>query len=251
MRTTLQIIERPSPNFNERGGSGIIDMIVIHYTGMKSGAESLARLCDPQSEVSAHYFIDEAGEISRLVPEKQRAWHAGRGFWRGVSDINSRSVGIELQNPGHDWGYVDFPEAQIDALIALLQEIIDRNPIDLRGVIAHSDLAPRRKLDPGEKFPWEKLKAAELCVYPKKQKASAKAALPRKIDLALRTEILRNLAEIGYRIDPQRGYWTENNRAALTAFQRRFRPRLVNGVADTETRRMAAKVAFLHSLYSA
>ncbi len=246
MKTELNISERLSPNRNQRRGDGVIDMIVLHYTGMKSAAESLDRLCDPSAEVSAHYFIDEAGKITALVPEAERAWHAGKGFWRGVTDVNSRSIGIELQNLGHNWGYVDFPEPQIDALIRLMKEIVGRNPINLRNVIAHSDLAPARKLDPGEKFPWARLKEAGLCIYPKPQKNSVKGKLPRKEGLALRKEILRNLAEIGYKIESPRGFWTENNRAALTAFQRRFRVRAVNGSPDEETRRLAAKVAFLH-----
>ena len=242
----LNIQTAPSPNFNERRGGGPVDTIVLHYTGMKSATESLARMCDPAAEVSAHYLIEEDGAVIRLVEEDKRAWHAGRGFWRGETDINSRSVGIEIQNPGHEHGYVDFPEAQIGALILLMQGIFQRHPIDLRKVIAHSDLAPLRKTDPGEKFPWPRLKADGLCLYPEPGGLSQTGNLPTKTENALQAEILENLAAIGYEIDPIQEPGTGKNHAALVAFQRRFRPEAVNGEPDDETRRLLIETAALH-----
>lgn len=149
------MIEQPSPNFNERKGPP--DMVVLHYTGMTSADEALARLCDPTSQVSAHYMIDELGEVYRLVPEERRAWHAGVASWKGEIDINGCSIGIELVNPGHEFGYIDFTHIQTDALEDLLTDIRSRWDIPDHRILAHSDVAPGRKQDPGEKFPWAKL----------------------------------------------------------------------------------------------
>ena len=146
------MIESPSPNFNERKAPP--DMVVLHYTGMKTGAEALARMRDPDAKVSAHYMVEEDGQIHRLVPEERRAWHAGVGFWKGDSDINGCSIGIEIVNPGHEFGYRDFPPAQIDAVIGLLDQIRERWDIPDYRILGHSDIAPARKADPGERFPW-------------------------------------------------------------------------------------------------
>lgn len=147
----MSIVETPSPNFNERQLP--VSMIVLHYTGMQSAEAALARLTDPTAEVSAHYLIDEDGTIHRLVAEDKRAWHAGQSHWRGITDVNSASIGIELVNPGHEFGYRDFAPAQIEALIPLLAEIKDRYEITRGNVVGHSDIAPTRKHDPGELFP--------------------------------------------------------------------------------------------------
>jgi N-acetylmuramoyl-L-alanine amidase len=152
------MIEQPSPSFNERKGPP--DMVVLHYTGMKSADEALARMCDPASQVSAHYMIDELGEVYRLVPEERRAWHAGVSFWKGETDINGCSIGIELVNPGHEFGYRDFSHIQTDKLEDLLTEIRGRWDIPDNRILGHSDVAPDRKQDPGEKFPWAKLALA-------------------------------------------------------------------------------------------
>ncbi len=166
----MNLTDRPSPNHSERlpedGGAAVIDMLVIHYTGMVPDARALDWLCDPASGVSAHYFIDEAGVACRLVPENRRAWHAGVSAWRGATDINSRSIGIELSNPGHEFGYRDFPPPQIDALVTLTRDIIARHPIPRRNVVGHSDIAPARKIDPGERFPWRQLAEVGFGLWP-------------------------------------------------------------------------------------
>ncbi len=223
----MNITDRPSPNHGERlpegGSAAVIDMLVIHYTGMVPDARALDWLCDPASQVSAHYFIDEAGAVCRLVPEERRAWHAGVSAWRGATDINSRSIGIELANPGHEFGYRDFPEAQIDALIVLCGETLARHPIPARNVVGHSDIAPARKLDPGELFPWQRLASAGIGLWPDRGQNS------QEYDV---TAMLENY-----------GYDVENTplRYLVTAFQRHFRPERFDGAADEETKaRLAA-----------
>ncbi|AVM75051.1 N-acetylmuramoyl-L-alanine amidase [Magnetospirillum gryphiswaldense] len=211
------MIQHPSPNHEARRVD-VIDMLVLHYTGMPSAELALHRLCDPAAKVSAHYLIDEDGTVLALVPEDRRAWHAGLSSWRGHTDINSRSIGIELVNPGHEFGYRPFPDAQIDALIALAQKILTRHPITARNVVGHSDIAPSRKTDPGELFPWQRLKSYGIGLWP--------FSGQEKVEW-LPQESLRRLAEYGYDIsDPV---------AAMTAFQRHFRPDLINGGNDAET----------------
>jgi N-acetylmuramoyl-L-alanine amidase len=144
----------PSPNHDERKLG--VDLLLLHYTGMKTAADARARLIDPAAKVSSHYLVDEDGGIAQLVPEARRAWHAGLSSWKSVTDINSCSVGIEIVNPGHEFGYRDFPEAQIEAVIALCRDIVARHSIPARRVLAHSDVAPARKEDPGERFPCER-----------------------------------------------------------------------------------------------
>ena len=150
------IHQRPSPNFDERAGAPI-DILLLHYTGMPTGAEALDRLCDAEAKVSAHYFVDEEGVITQMVEESQRAWHAGLSYWEGETNINARSIGIEIVNPGHEWGYTNFPEKQMDAVMGLSQRILSRHAIPAHRVLGHSDVAPERKEDPGEKFPWKRL----------------------------------------------------------------------------------------------
>lgn len=150
-----------SPNFTaRRGGHEIPSMIIIHYTGMKTGQEALERLCDPEAQVSAHYVIEENGDIYQLVDDDKRAWHAGASEWQGETDINSASIGIELVNPGHEWGYRDFPDVQIEALIELSKDLVERYGIPVERILGHSDVAPGRKQDPGELFPWDRYRAA-------------------------------------------------------------------------------------------
>ena len=155
-----------SPNHDARPAGGPVDMLVLHYTGMRSCAEALARLCDPAAKVSAHYLIDEDGTCVPLVAEDRRAWHAGVSFWRGHADINARSIGIELVNPGHEFGYRPFPEAQMRALIDLCRGILARHPIPPCNVVGHADVAPRRKRDPGDLFDWRRLAAAGIGLWP-------------------------------------------------------------------------------------
>ncbi|SDA30003.1 N-acetylmuramoyl-L-alanine amidase [Sphingomonas sp. NFR15] len=214
----MTIIETASPNFDERALP--ITMIVLHYTGMADAASALARLCDPAAKVSAHYLIDEDGTVHRLVAEDKRAWHAGAARWGRIEDVNSASIGIELVNPGHEFGYRPFPDAQIDALIALTGEIKERYAITRGNVVGHSDIAPRRKQDPGELFPWHRLSRLRL-------------ALPRPT---------RNLmdpmwTDAGFLIALERfGYDVTDKLAAVVAFQRRYRPELIDGEIDGECR---------------
>jgi N-acetylmuramoyl-L-alanine amidase len=161
----MRPIEHPSPNQDDRGGAKI-DMLVLHYTGMTSGGAALARLCDPAARVSAHYTIDEDGTVYAMVPEARRAWHAGVSRWAGARDINARSIGIELVNPGHEFGYRAFGDAQIAALVALGQGILQRHAIASWRVLGHSDVAPARKDDPGELFPWQRLAEAGIGLWP-------------------------------------------------------------------------------------
>lgn len=157
MASGLEIVSRSSPNFNERREGKKPTILVQHYTGMQSAEAALERLCDRDAGVSSHYLIDEAGIIYQLVEEEKRAWHAGVGYWRGEEDLNSASIGIEIVNPGHEFGYQPFPEVQIQSVIHLSKAIVERHSIQPMNVIGHSDLAPSRKQDPGELFPWARL----------------------------------------------------------------------------------------------
>lgn len=217
--TDLAITERPSPNHNERASNAEIDMLILHYTGMRSGAEAVERLCDPVAKVSAHYVVEEDGRIFRMVGEAYRAWHAGVSYWRGETDINGRSIGIEIVNPGHEFGYRDFPKEQMDAVTTLCLDILTRRPIPASRIVGHSDVAPDRKQDPGELFDWQGLAAQGIGVWPD---ASSTGISPDE-DLA-RTLLTR----IGY--NPEIALDT-----VVTAFQRHFRPACVDGVLDEET----------------
>jgi N-acetylmuramoyl-L-alanine amidase len=202
---------------------------------MKSCADALARLVDPAAQVSAHYLIDEDGTVYRMVDETMRAWHAGESAWRGSADVNSRSIGIELANPGHEFGYREFPAAQMDALIALARDVLTRHQIPPINVVGHSDVAPLRKTDPGEKFAWRALAAEGIGVWPKRPSAAASLDTgPYGDDRVLLTEAQTRLARIGYGITAS-GRMDELTTAVLTAFQRRFRPRRIDGRLDAET----------------
>lgn len=214
-----------SPNFNDRNQVPV-DMLVLHYTGMRTAKEALDRLCDPAAEVSAHYLIDEYGTLSVLVDEADRAWHAGVASWRGHSNINSRSIGIELVNPGHEFGYCAFPDEQIDVLVNLCMGILERHDIPARNVVGHSDVAPSRKEDPGELFPWEHLAMNGIGLWP----SDVPIADPISTD-----GVADTLAQIGYDI--------EDLDAAVIAFQRRFVTDSLGGGLDKPTRRSLAAVA--------
>ncbi len=212
------MIETPSPNFDDR--TLPVSMIVLHYTGMVDAASAIARLCDPAAKVSAHYLVTEDGQVLRMVAEDKRAWHAGASHWRGLSNINSASVGIELVNPGHEFGYRPFPDEQIDALIPLVAEIKDRHAITRGNIVGHSDIAPTRKQDPGELFPWARL-------------AKLRLALPRPTKNLMDP----NWTEAGFLLALERfGYDVTDKLAAVVAFQRRFRPELIDGEIDGECR---------------
>src|SRR3984893_5642581 len=191
---------RPSPNHGERQGVQRPDMIVLHYTGMPSAAAALDRLCARGTEVSAHYFVFEDGQIVQMVPENRRAWHAGAAFWAGETDINSCSIGIEIANPGHEHGYPDFPKRQIAATTALCRGILTRNTIAPARVLGHSDVAPARKQDPGEKFPWRILHDSGVghWVKPAKITDGPLLALGDRSDAVVAVQ--RSLAEYGYGI---------------------------------------------------
>ncbi|HVI98566.1 MAG TPA: N-acetylmuramoyl-L-alanine amidase [Sphingomonas sp.] len=212
------MIEAPSPNFDTRARP--VTMIVLHYTGMETGEAAIARLRDPEAKVSSHYVIAEDGTILRLVDEADRAWHAGKSSWRGITDVNSASVGIEIVNPGHEFGYRPFPDAQIASVVRLVAEIKDRHQITRGNVVGHSDVAPARKRDPGELFPWHEL-------------ARRRLALPRPTKNLMDP----NWTEGGFLMALERfGYDTSEPMAAIMAFQRRFRPELVDGEVDAECR---------------
>jgi N-acetylmuramoyl-L-alanine amidase len=227
--TALEICDRPSPNHDSRGEAARIDMLVLHYTGMTSARAALERLCDPVARVSTHYLVEENGSIWRLVPETRRAFHAGRSYWAGERDLNAVSVGIEIVNPGHEWGYRPFPELQMLSVERLCREVLMRHPVPPHRVVGHSDIAPDRKSDPGELFDWPRLARAGIGIWPPPD------------PLALRCEIdsslaLENLLAIGYCTGPK------PETAALVAFQRRFRPACCDGRLDHETAARLAEV---------
>jgi N-acetylmuramoyl-L-alanine amidase len=230
---TMKLIERPSPNFDAREGVPGPDILVLHYTGMKTCAEAVARLTDPASKVSAHYTVDEDGTIYAHVPEEMRAWHAGVSSWRGLSDVNTRSIGIEIVNPGHEFGYRPFPEAQIAAVIELGKKIAARHRIPPRNVVGHSDVAPDRKEDPGELFPWKKLAAAGLGLWVEaKDTGEAALALGATGDRVIALQ--GALSHYGYGVQAT-GQFDAFTRQTVIAFQRHFRPARFDGVADGET----------------
>lgn len=214
----IDAIDTPSPNFDERALP--ISMVVLHYTGMADAASAIARLSDPEAGVSCHYLVSEDGQLVRMVAEDKRAWHAGKSYWRGIRDVNSASVGIEIVNPGHEFGYRPFPEEQMDVVLPLVADIMIRYKIAKANVVGHSDIAPTRKQDPGELFDWGRL---------------------AKLGLAL-ARPTRNLADphwtdAGFLLALERfGYDVVDGRAATVAYQRRFRPELVDGVIDGECR---------------
>jgi N-acetylmuramoyl-L-alanine amidase len=211
-------LDRPSPNFDARPADTPVDMLVVHYTGMESAEAALARLCDAQAKVSAHYVIDEDGTVISLVAEDDRAWHAGESFWRGETAVNGRSVGVELVNPGDEFGYRDFPDAQMAALEQLAKDILARHPIEHRNVVGHSDVAPLRKTDPGELFPWRRLAAAGIGLWPGDFAAGGEGG---------GENVSGMLSAFGYDVTDEG--------LAVTAFQRHFRPETVDGSADPET----------------
>lgn len=221
----VHFLERPSPNFDARAAGHPIDILLLHYTGMKTAPAALARLCDPAAKVSAHYCIDEDGTCTRLVDEADRAWHAGVSAWAGESDINSRAIGIELVNPGHEFGYRPFPERQMACLIALCHAILARHPIPPQRVLGHSDVAPLRKQDPGELFDWAGLAAAGIGLWPGEPAASTVPPV---------AAVQAMLRHYGYAC-PQTGVVDAETTAVLVAVQRHFRPRDVTGTLDGET----------------
>ncbi len=212
------IIDCPSPNFDERDQP--VSILVLHYTGMKDAASAIDRLRDPEAKVSAHYLVAEDGQILRMVPEEKRAWHAGRSYWRGMRNLNAASIGIEIVNPGHEFGYRAFPDEQMNSVLRLAADIVDRYDIPRANVVGHSDIAPARKQDPGELFDW-----ARLAKY--------------GVALARPTKNLMDphWTDGGFLLALERfGYDVSDPKAAVTAFQRRFRPEQIDGEIEGESR---------------
>ena len=224
------IRDAPSPNHDERPAGEPIDTLVLHYTGMRTAEEAIGRLRDPISRVSAHYVVEEDGAVWRLVPEERRAWHAGVSHWRGREALNGRSVGVEVVNPGHEWGYRPFPALQMAAVCDLCLDIVARRGIAARNVVGHSDVSPDRKQDPGELFDWEGLAANGVGLWPR----PGGEAPPRPA-----ADAKGLLAAIGYRTDLPLP-------VLLSAFQRRWRPERVDGAADGPTLARLVAVAVLH-----
>lgn len=216
----------PSPNHGPRADGAEVELLILHYTGMPDGPGALRRLCDPRAEVSAHYTVEEDGTVYAHVPEDRRAWHAGVSRWRGRDDVNSRSIGVEIVNPGHEFGYRPFPEAQMAAVVDLCRDILDRHRIAPADVLGHSDVAPSRKEDPGELFDWPRLAAAGIGLWPELR--------PEEDGPAGADEVADLLRRYGYdTTDPK----------ALLAFQRHFHPQALTGTPDRETvRRLRALV---------
>lgn len=232
---------RPSPNFGGRREWARPDMIVLHYTGMQTGLSAEDWLCDPISEVSSHYLVHEDGGVVQMVREADRAWHAGRSLWRGRTDINSASIGIEIVNPGHAGGSPDYPAAQIDALVGLCADIVRRHEMPRSGIVAHSDIAPARKADPGERFPWTRLAGAGLVEHVEPSGKPGRAIMrPGEGGTSVR-RLQGRLAAYGYGVEPT-GCLDEQTIAAVRAFQRRFRPDRVDGVPDRSTLYTLAKL---------
>jgi N-acetylmuramoyl-L-alanine amidase len=214
------IRERLSPNHDERPAGEPVDMLVLHYTGMQTAQAAIERLCDPEARVSSHYVVDEDGAVLRLVSEERRAWHAGVSYWRGHTVLNGRSIGIEIVNPGHEFGYRPFPDEQIASVIPLIADIKERHGIGRGNVVGHSDVAPARKEDPGELFPWGAL-------------AKRRLALPSPT----RDLIDPYWTDAGFLLALERfGYDVTDEQKAVIAFQRRFRPDLIDGIIDGECR---------------
>ncbi|MBX7248016.1 MAG: N-acetylmuramoyl-L-alanine amidase [Caulobacteraceae bacterium] len=227
-----EIIEAPSPNFDER--SGPPDLLVLHYTGMRSGEEALARLRDPEAKVSAHYLVEEDGRVFRLVPEERRAWHAGKSFWKGETNVNARSVGVEIVNPGHAFGYREFPDAQIASVIDLIADIRSRWTIENARILGHSDVAPDRKEDPGELFPWKRLAEAGHGLWFEPVPAPGPALQEGDTGVGV-FALQAGLHRLGYEPLPS-GTYDAETATVVRAFQRHWRPERVDGVADGETR---------------
>ncbi len=236
---SLRIRDLPSPNQAERPAGTPIDMLILHYTGMKTAREAIERLRDPVARVSSHYVVDEDGAMLRLVPEARRAFHAGVSFWRGHSELNGRSIGIEIVNPGHEWGYRDFPVLQLAAVCDLCLAILSRHPIPARNVVAHSDVAPDRKEDPGEKFDWRSLAENGVGLWPEGVADLGNGG--SVADAGALREVRAALARIGYKVAPE-GSLDPALASVLRAFQRHWRPEAITGEADAGTRARLAGV---------
>jgi N-acetylmuramoyl-L-alanine amidase len=225
----------PSPNREERRDGRAPDMLLLHYTGMESAEVALDWLTRQESDVSCHYFVDEEGRIAQLVAERERAWHAGQSQWAGETDINSCSIGIEIHNPGHDFDYPGFPDVQMRAVEALCLDILSRSAIPRERVLAHSDVAPGRKRDPGEKFDWERLARAGIGLWVAPAPLGEDQGLGPGDEGEAVTALQRALLDYGYGVEVTSTYGTGLEKV-VEAFQRHFRPARIDGRADVSTR---------------
>lgn len=226
----MEILQSPSPNFDDRPGGREIDMLVLHYTGMKTGDEAFERLCDPVAKVSAHYLVEEDGRILQMVADDKRAWHAGISHWAGEEALNGCSIGIEIVNPGHEWGYRDFPNKQMNSVISLAESLMKRYNISNRRIVGHSDIAPTRKQDPGELFNWQLLAENNVGLW-------CIATSIEKLDSLCQDQTGENisffqsqLVKLGYGL-PETGVYDLETVAVVKAFQRHWVPRNVTGQA--------------------
>ena len=233
-RSRFDIARRPSPNHGPRRSGLTPTILLLHYTDMDSAERACAWLCNPEAQVSCHYLVDEDGTVVQMVDEDRRAWHAGKSCWAGESDINSCSIGIEVQNEGHEAGYPDFPDVQMDAVEALCLDILSRHPIPPERVLAHSDVAPGRKIDPGEKFDWARLHRAGVGHWVEPVPVGDDAGLSAGSNEASVAQLQRSLNRYGYGIE-ETGKYDDETRIVVEAFQRHFRPSRVDGVADRST----------------
>jgi N-acetylmuramoyl-L-alanine amidase len=227
---SLRVRDLPSPNQDDRPADTPIDMLILHYTGMPTAQAAIDRLRDPRSGMSAHYVVDEDGSVLRLVPEARRAFHAGVSYWRGHTALNGRSIGVEIVNPGHAWGYRDFPVLQLAVVCDLCLDILSRHDIPARNVVAHSDVAPDRKQDPGERFGWRSLAENGVGMWPATIAAPSGPGLVASTVLHVRAA----LREIGYQVVAE-GDLDGALATVLRAFQRHWRPEAITGEADAGT----------------
>jgi len=243
----LSVRISPSPNHDERRDGVAADLLLLHYTGMTSSSAAEQRLCDPAAKVSSHYLVYEDGSICQMVPEARRAWHAGVSSWHGDTDINSRSIGIEIANPGHDFGYPSFPTRQVAATITLCRSILTRNIIRPGNIVAHSDVAPTRKQDPGERFPWKRLAQSGVGLWVEPVAIKDGPVLKPDDSGDKVTELQKALIEYGYGLEAT-GRYDEATKAVVTAFQRHFRPAQVDGLTDVSTRETLRKLLLAREL---
>lgn len=239
-----EVIDCPSPNCDTRG-SHIVDMLVLHYTGMKDGPSALSRLCDPEAQVSSHYLVEEDGTVYRLVDEEDRAWHAGKSEWRGKLDVNARSIGIEIVNPGHEWGYRPFTEEQMKSVIGVCHEILARHAIEPRNVVAHSDIAPLRKEDPGELFDWKRLAREGIGCWPAIELTNSHYLFgPGSCGKEIK-QLQDYLHYYGYSIKVN-GHYDRHMEAVVMAFRRHFVPKHItsswDNIADTALASLLAQI---------
>ncbi len=228
----MNIVQSPSPNYDERQLP--ITLLVLHYTGMESGAAALKHMCTEQSKVCAHYMVSEEGAVHQLAAEKSRAWHAGVSSWNGESDINSASIGIEIVNGGHDYGLPNFPKAQIGVVISLCKSILARHDISTFNVLAHSDIAPERKQDPGEKFPWQQLAQNGIGYWPEVKTSDTRVLFENNSRDRGIAVLQSGLGFLGYGIEIT-GVLDARSQSVVSAFQRRYRPRKIDGQFDVQT----------------